>query len=263
MGWEGECLERREKPGHQPFSPNKITRRTVNTRPRNELTWSVVTTQGMLAEMENCQVPPAEQSSKVQCPVCSHPAYLLNTAAIQVSFQALEIPDPPCHPPLHLGECLLYRVGGFIIQLLVKHNTEFQTPLCELQRPFSPVQPQRKSKAEKCLARECLDEEAPGPAFHREVELMDDLGLCWSEKGEFCTCSACRAHAASCHPQKNQPSMAQKASCLKPGCTVIQDSLTKRSHELPLSSILTQICHCKQNCQVFHLRSPHQPWLEN
>lgn len=115
-----------------PFSLNKITRHTVNTSVLSELPRSMVTTQGHADR--NGKLPGtscAEQSSKVQHPVCSHPRHFLATADLQVSFEALKTPDPPClHLPLHLGDV-------FTIELRDHHSIACETWYQSLKHLFS------------------------------------------------------------------------------------------------------------------------------
>lgn len=114
MGWKGERLEGGEKNRDMcSFSPSKITRHTVNTRPFNELPRSMVTTQGHAGR--NGKLPGtscAKQNSKVQEPVCSHPRYVLAIVDLQMFLEALEPPGPPCHHPLHLGDIFTRELRG-------------------------------------------------------------------------------------------------------------------------------------------------------
>ena len=84
----------------------------------------------------------ADESSKVQYPVCSCQRYFLATADLQVSFEVLKTPDPLWHS-VHFG-------GVFTIELRDHRSIayghmipEFQTSVSQLQCPFSQEQPRR------------------------------------------------------------------------------------------------------------------------
>lgn len=119
-----------------PFSFNKITRHTVNTRPFTEHHTRRSQLRVMLAKMANCQVPPVlSRVPKSSMLFALTGGIFLQQLICKCPLRPWKLPTLPGTPTSFWGR--LHCKGGHH-SIACEHTIpEFQTSLNQHQRPFS------------------------------------------------------------------------------------------------------------------------------